>query len=180
MKYSYKEALKIYGSRYKIQKAINQGTLFKHTRNVYSNDENTNELDIITVKYPYAIFTLNSAYYFHDLTDVIPRYNYIAIEEHTKINKKEGFVLTYMRKDLHELGITTLETHNAVIRVYDLEKLLIELVRNRNSFGYDYYKEIINNYREISKELDIQKLSEYLDFYKNRDNILIKIQNEVF
>ena len=180
MIYSYKEALKVFGSRYQIQKAIDDGKLFKHARDVYSDDEYTNELQVITKKYPYAVFTLNSAFYFYDLTDVIPRKNYLAVEEHVKVNKDEGFVITYMKKKLHELGITTLKTHNAIINIYDREKLLIELVRNKNSFGYDYYKEIIKNYREISNELDIQKLSEYLDSYKNKDNLLMTIKDEVF
>ena len=180
MIYSYKEALELYGSRYKIKKAIEDGKLFKVEHGFYSDDEDVNSLQIITAKYPNAVFTSKSAYYFYDLTDVIPRKNYLAIEKHQKIKVDSAVEITYMIKELHELGVTTLKTHNAVINIYDREKLLIELVRNKNSFGYDYYKEIIKNYRDISNELDIQKIMDYLKFYKNKENLQMIIQDEVF
>jgi len=180
MIYSYNELIKKYKNQYQINKAVNEGKIFKVAHGFYSDDKDVNELEIITAKYPNAIFTSRSAYYFYNLTDVIPRKNYLAIEIHQKIQKKDGIELTYMKKELHELGVTTLKTHNAVINIYDREKLLIELVRNKNNFGYDYYKEVINNYREITNELDIQKMTEYLKKYKNKDNLLMTIKDEVF
>ena len=180
MLYSYKEALEKFGSRYQVQKLLDEDVLYKHSRNVYSEDEYTNELKIITKKYPNAVFTLNSAFYFYNLTDMIPKKNYLAIEESAKISEKNGFEVTYMKKTLHNLGRTTLKTHNATINIYDREKLLIELIRNKNRFFYDYYKEIIKNYREIANELDVQKITDYLKHYRNKDTILMTIQNEVF
>ena len=126
------------------------------------------------------MFTLNSAYYFYDLTDVIPRKNYIAIEIHQKVKNENGIEVTYMSDKLHKLGVTTLETHGATINIYDKEKLLIELVRNKKNFSYDYYKEIINNYREIAYDLDIPKMEEYLTHYKNKNNLLEIIKDEVY
>ena len=35
---------------------------------------------------------------------------------------------------------------------------------------FDYYKEIIRNYRDISYELDMYKIEEYLSLYKNNLN----------
>ena len=180
MLYSYNELLKKYENRYQIKKAIARKELFKVAHGFYSDDEDVNDLEIITKKYPNAIFTLNSAYYFYDLTDVIPRKNYLAIEKHQKVKLDSSFEISYVIKDLHELGITTLETHGAIINIYDREKLLIELVRNKNKFNYDYYKEIINNYREIAYDLDIPKMEEYLTHYKNKNNLLEIIKDEVY
>ena len=180
MLYTLKELIEIYGNRYKINKAITEKKLFKIERGIYSDIENPNGLDVTTKKYPKAVFTLNSAYYFYDLTDVIPIKDYLAIELHYKVKKDDSVKFHYITKRLHKLGITTLKTHNAVINIYDKEKLLIELVRNKNNFGYDYYKEIINNYREIAYDLDIRKLEEYLEHYKNRKNLLLTIKDEVY
>lgn len=180
MLYTLKELIEIYGNRYRINSAITEKKLFKIERGIYSDEEDPNGLDIITKKYPKAVFTLNSAYYFYDLTDVIPRKDYLAIELHQKVTADKRVKFHYMTKRLHELGITTLETHGAIINIYDKEKLLIELIRNKNNFGYDYYKEIINNYREIAYDLDIYKIEQYLQSYKNKKNLLLTIKDEVY
>lgn len=39
--------------------------------------------------------------------------------------------------------------------------MLIELIRNKNNLPFDYYKEILLNYRKIISELDIQTIQEY-------------------
>ncbi len=67
-----------------------------------------------------------------------------------------------------------------VIRVYDKERMLIELARNKNKMGYDEYKEIVINYRKIADDLDIEKIEEYLKNYTNGDKLFEIIQNEVF
>ena len=45
---------------------------------------------------------------------------------------------------------------------------------------FDYYKEIISNYRDIAYELDMTKLEEYLDYFNNGNNLFAIIQREVF
>ena len=58
--------------------------------------------------------------------------------------------------------------------------MLIELIKNKNNISYDYYKEIIGNYRKIKNELDIYKLQEYTSVYFNGEKIMKIIQDEVF
>ena len=58
--------------------------------------------------------------------------------------------------------------------------MLIELVRNKNSIAFDYYKEIIINYREIADEIDMSLLAEYLEKFTNGKNIFEIIHREVF
>jgi predicted transcriptional regulator of viral defense system len=180
MLYKYSELLKTYKSRHQIEKAVLEKKLFKVAYGFYSDDKDINNLEIITRKYPNAVFTLNSAYSFYDLTDVTPVSNYLAIEKHQKIKEDSSFKIYYLIKDLHELGITKIERQGAIINIYDKEKLLIELVRNKNKFGYDYYKEIIRNYRKIIYDLDISKVEKYLNHYKNKSNLLRTIQDEVY
>ena len=40
------------------------------------------------------------------------------------------------------------------INIYDKERMLIDLARNKNKIGYDLYKEIISNYRKLANSLD--------------------------
>ena len=61
-----------------------------------------------------------------------------------------------------------------------MERLLIELIRKRASIPFDYYKEIIRNYRQISDELDMYKIEQYVSLFKNEVNLFDILQREVF
>ncbi len=58
--------------------------------------------------------------------------------------------------------------------------MLIELVRNRKTLGFDYYKEIIGNYREIKDSLNTKKLAEYISKFAIEDHLYDVIMKEVF
>ena len=64
--------------------------------------------------------------------------------------------------------------------MYDKERLLVELIRKRKQIPFDYYKEIIANYRRISNVLDMYKIEEYLSLYKNDANLSEALIREVF
>lgn len=86
----------------------------------------------------------------------------------------------YAPDEKFEIGITSIIVNGIEIKIYDKEKLLIELVKDSEKIPFDYYKEIINNYRIISDTLDMDKLSDYLSYYKNDMYLFSKIQKEVF
>ena len=180
MLFTFKELKKKYGSQYKVATAVKNGEIFKVEKGIYSNEKHINGIELVTKKYPNAIFTMDSAFYYYDLTDVIPRQYHLAILEKRKKITKKSVKLYYVKEKHFELGRTTFKTHNTTVNIYDKEKMLVELVRNRNSVGFDYYKEIINNYRKIADELDTRVIEDYLEYYKNRDNIFETIMNEVF
>ncbi|KIR01231.1 hypothetical protein P261_00045 [Lachnospiraceae bacterium TWA4] len=58
--------------------------------------------------------------------------------------------------------------------------MLIEAVRYKKKLPFDYYKEIIEYYRNHKMDLDIEKLQEYIDFFSKCDKIEEIIQMEVF
>ena len=45
---------------------------------------------------------------------------------------------------------------------------------------FDYYKEIISNYRKIVSTLDSYKIANYISIYKNDNTLYDRIQSEVF
>ena len=85
-----------------------------------------------------------------------------------------------MQDKLYELGITTIEYDGTTIKIYDKERLLIDLARNKNQIAYDLYKEIVTSYREIVDLINMKKIEEYLLHFPNADKILEIIQSEVF
>ena len=72
MVYTHKELKSKYGSDYRIKKAVASGMLYKMESGIYSDDENNHYLEVFSKKYPNAIISGDSAYYYHNLTDVIP------------------------------------------------------------------------------------------------------------
>lgn len=176
----YKDLIKYYKSDYEIKKLIKEKKIFKIAKGIYSEQENANYLEIITKKYPNAIFTMDSAFYYHNLTDVIPDKEYLALRrDSTKISDPRIKVVYYQDK-FFEIGKSTLIVNGIKIQIYDKERMLIELIRNRNTIGFDYYKEIINNYREIKDTLNTKKIAEYISKFSIENYLYDVIMKEIF
>lgn len=167
-------------STYQLNKAIKNKELFKVDNGLYSNIEYVNPLEIITKRYPNAIFTLESAFYYYDLTDVIPDYFYLATKRSdSRINDK-NIKQVFVQNELFDLGKTQIEVENVKINIYDEEKMLVELIRKKNMMPFDYYKEIISNYRQRVDKLDIYKIQKYISYYKNESSLYDTLMREVF
>ena len=167
-------------STYQLNKAIENKELFKVDNGLYSDVEFVNPLEIILKKYPNAIFTSDSAYYYYDLTDVIPDYFYLATKRSdSRINDK-NIKQIFIHNDLFEFGKTQIEVESVKINIYDEERMLVELIRKKNLIPFDYYKEIITNYRKKIDTLDIYKIQEYISYYKNESSLYDTLMREVF
>lgn len=66
------QCLQEYGSDYYIQKKVESGALFRIDKGVYSLKQHVPEIAVLMYKYPNAVVTMQSAFYMHGLTDVIP------------------------------------------------------------------------------------------------------------
>lgn len=60
------------------------------------------------------------------------------------------------------------------------EWMLIELVRYKSKLPFEYYKEIILNYRKILPTLNIQKIQDYALLAPKSNKVLEILQMEVF
>ena len=180
MVYTHKELKEKYGSDYQIQKAVKDGNLYKIESGIYSDKQNNHYLDIFAKKYPNAIISGDSAYYYHNLTDVIPKKIFMTTDRTSGRFNDENIIQSYSTSDYFNLGKTNIEFEGVNINIYDKERMLIELVKNKNITPYDYYKEIINNYRNIKSEIDVYKLQEYAIVYSNGEKLMSIIQDEVF
>lgn len=180
MVFTYNELLLKYKSAYQIEKAVKHGEIFKIEKGIYSDVANVHYLSVLMKKYPYGIFTSYSAYYYHNLTDVIPNKMYLATNRNATTINSDKIQQIRMKDELYNLGKTQIEYEGIKINIYDKERILIDLARNKNQIGYDLYKEIVSNYRKQVNLLDTQKLEEYLQYFINGDKIFEIIQDEVF
>ena len=180
MVFNYKEIIEIYGNYYNLKKALSKNEIFKLDKGIYSSKKIVSPLVIYSKKYPNSVITMDSAYYYYNLTDIIPSKVYLATDRNTDKIHNEKIVQTFMSKDILYQGRVNLKTNDGIINIYDRERLLIELIRKKNQIPFDYYKEIISNYRAIVDELDMYKIEEYLALFKNDMSLSNILQMEVF
>ncbi|MFA6755885.1 MAG: hypothetical protein WCR97_05280 [Bacilli bacterium] len=163
---NYDELLDQLHTDYNIKKALTNGTLYKVERGIYSTKSNYSNVEILKKKYPEAVFSSYSAFQILGLSNFVPRNYYLTIERNsTRI--KENFVeCNYAFKNVAYLGITIMKYNGIEVRVYSKERMLIELVRNKNKYSLNYYCEVIKRYRLISSTLDLGMLRKLLEKFR--------------
>ena len=180
MIYTYKDCIEKWSSNYQIKKQISAGNLFQIEKGLYSDTPDVSTLAIIAAKYPKAIFTMDSAFYYQGLTDVIPDEYHIATDKHSFYLSDKRICQYYIPSDILNTGVTTMTRRDATIRIYDKERMLIELLRYKNKLPFDYYKEILGNYRSLIYELDIERIQEYAATFPKSKMISEALEAEVF
>ena len=177
---AYKDCIEKYGSLYQINKAIRSGRLHKVEPRVYSDTGDESELEIIQWKYPNTIMTLGSAYFYYGLTDVIPTEYHMATESHARQIIDPIVRQYYMPEGTLAIGKTNIQYCGDDVRVYDLERLLIETARMKSKLPYDLYKEVITSFRNRINEILPARLQLYLRSFPKRGAIEDIIGEEVF
>ncbi|MDC7302231.1 type IV toxin-antitoxin system AbiEi family antitoxin domain-containing protein [Agathobacter ruminis] len=176
---TYQECIDKFGSDYKIKKEIADGMLFMKEKGIYSTKRNSSEIDVIMLKYPKAVYTGRSAFYYHSLTDVIPDHYYLATRRTDTRIRDSRIRQSFVKDDIFEAGISQMQYNNSQIRIYNIERMLIELMRFKAKFPMDYYKEIIQNYRRLSFDMDFGLVEEYAAMFNNGARLMDMIQMEV-
>ena len=180
MYFTYKDCCERFGSTYQIEKAIENGLLKKVEAGVYSDAERISELEVIQFKYPKAILTLDSAYFYHDLTDVIPDVYHLATLTNTTAISDQRIKQYYIPKSIHAIGVTEIEYCGDKVRTYNLERLLIETARMKSKLPPELYKEVILSFRAKGDALSMEKIGEYLPHFPKRNMIERILYDEVF
>ena len=179
MLYSYQECLEKYGSKYLLKKAVENGLIFQLDKGIYSDKEYVSEDLVMAKKYPKAVLTLDSAFYHYRLTDVIPEKHYLATDRNASKISDQRVVQVFEQDYLLDLGVTTVSIDGCELKIYSRERLLVELLRHRSKLPFDYYKEILLNYRDIIYDLDIRAIQDYADKVPKSAMIHRAIQTEV-
>lgn len=177
---TYEDALAQFGSRHYIRKAVKSGELSHVTRGIYSTEKNHDSFAVTLKKYPLAIITGQTAYYILGFSDVIPDKIDLAIKRGGTIINNTQVNQHFIPKEWLNVGKSTVTYNGSTVCVYDQERMLIELIRNRNKMPYDVYKSVIEAYRKRSGMIDIYKLQDYAELISRGRAYLNTIMKEVF
>lgn len=186
MKYDIEKAIKNAGVM-KVQEAINAGMkkdeLYKElskgdyeriAHGIYGKaDAWIDEMQIISLRCPDAVFSHDEALYYHGLIDREPLQKTITL--YTGYNptrlKREGIKVYTVKKELLTLGRDVVtNTAGNLVPMYNLERTICDLVRSRNDFEIDVFKSALQSYVK-RRDKDLNMLMEYAKQFRV-DNVL--------
>ena len=179
MIYMYTDLTKNGLSDYQIKKMLKEKKLYLIKKGIYSDNSNYSYLELISKKHPNAVFTLETAAYCYGLIEKNKIPYVIATKQKDRKIHDENIKQIFMTNSLYDTGISKITYQGYNILIYDLERLLIDIVRNKVNMEYDNYQGIISNYRKISKLLNKNKLNEYIVNFKD-ERIVARIKKEIF
>ncbi len=109
-----------------------------------------------------GVLCLVSAASFYNLITLNPLKYYVALERGVKIKLPDypPIKIIYYSNNEYYTGITNVQVSEHLIKVYDMEKTVCDLIRYRNKIGVDIMKEALNNYIR-RKDKNITKLIDY-------------------
>ena len=123
---------------------------------------------------------MDSAFYHYNLTDTIPDKYSLVTERHARKFSDTRIVQRFEISDILYLGAVQEEFEGSKITIYNRERMLLKLLRNKNVLPFDYYKEVLGNYRKILHELDTQLIQDYVPQMSKSKMIFRALQQEVF
>ncbi len=174
---TYKEAIEIYKTDYRLKKALQREEIFYKEKGVYSTTKYTDDLAILFKKNPNAILTLHSAFYFHGLSDYVPTKHHIATKKKAYPIKDSNVQQYYLMDNHLNIGVTTVNIKDVQVFVYDLERTFIELVRYSTKINYDEYYHVFKNFKERINDIDIFKIEKYSESFKSVKKISRALDN---
>lgn len=168
MLYRHNELKKKGLSDYNIKGLVKENKLYKIDSGLYATTKEVSKLAIITTLHPDHIITSYSAYYYYGLIKKEPSKIFLASIQKARKIKKDWVHQTFMKDNLHKIGMVTMTYQQTKFNTYNLERLLIELVRHKTEIDYDTYQEIYKNFKKIKKLLNKNKLQEYIPNFKDK------------
>ncbi len=159
-------------SRPSIQRYIDKKIIRKVSRGLYiDNTLIEDEFYILQQKFSNIVFSYNTACYLLNLSDRAPYKIDVTTLNHNNIC--EDLQIHYVTKDKFDIGIIKIESpYGNPIKIYNAERCICDLLRNKNEVDIELYNKIINNYFKQPKK-DLIILEEYAKIF----NIHEKFEN---
>ena len=143
-----------------------EGYVERKEKGVYvKKEKNVNDFFLIQQRYKTGVFSHNTALYFYHLTDRTPLKYDMTFKNNIRVND-EIIEPHYIKKDKYELGIIELELQDkTTIKVYNLERTIIDILRDRNKIDLQIFNTAMKEYMK-RKDKNLIKLSKYAKEFK--------------
>ena len=150
-------------SYYKITKLTDSGQLIKMNRSMYENTSyqgDSDDFSTVSVYIPKGVICMLSAARFYGLTDYLPDAVDVAIGRTMKVSTRPvnpPVNIWFFPDDRYKTCIKEEEISGRIIRIYDIEKTVVDILYYRNKTGIEETREILTNYLRRS-DRDLVKL----------------------
>lgn len=133
-----------------------------------SKDAWLDAMYLLHLRIEQAVFSHETALFFHDLTDREPIEYTVTVKtgyNPTKL-KAEGIQVFTIKPELHEVGVTTAQTpFGHPVPVYDMERTICDLLRSRNSMEIQTFQGALKTYAR-RKDKDLRTLMRYASMFR--------------
>ena len=147
-----------------LQMMVADGKLERVDRGIYvSTDAIVDEMYSMQTKYPKLIYSHETALYLHGLSDRTPFEYSASVPSGYKVvgSVAERFKIYYIKKELHELGVETVQSsHGNPIKTYNIERTICDLIRSRNRIDVQILNEALKRFVKL-KSADLSMLMDY-------------------
>lgn len=143
---------------------VRKNLIVRAKRGIYmAKSVEEDEMYILQKSYSKAIFSHETALFLHDLIDRDPLRYCITVPSGYNAThlKEQGLDVYFIKKNLHTFGVEEGKTiYGREIYVYDKERTICDIIRNRSTISTEIIKVSLKNY--ISDEnKNISKLLRY-------------------
>ena len=153
---------------------VKERGLAQAAQGVYvSPDAWTDAMYILHLRCSQAVFSHETALYFHDLTDREPLKYTITVRTGYNPSRlqEDGFQVYTVKRELHEIGITTMQTSfGHTVPVYDMERTICDLLRSRKNIEIQIFQDALKQYAG-RKDKNLRVLMKYASIF-HVENIL--------
>ena len=152
-------------SRPMLRKYVENGTLEQVRKGLYVlADDLADEFALLQMQSTKAIFSYGTALYLWGLSDRTPHRLDITIPQGTNISrlKRDNPTLRchYVQPEIYDMGITEIKSpQGAVVRLYDKERCICDLIRDKDKVDIQRYTQAIKDY--FNTKADRRKLLKY-------------------
>ena len=147
-----------------LTKLIKENKIERVSRGVYiKKNVLVDEFMVLQSKSKYAIYSNATALYLHGLSNRIPIKYDITVKSGYKgsLQKEDNVTLFYTKRELLELGVIDYKLDSGnIIRVYDLDKTICDIIKNKKKIDAEIFNKAIREYF-YSKKKNTLKLYEY-------------------
>lgn len=149
----------------------------KISRGVYvKKGKNLNDFFLLQQRYKKGIFSHNTSLYFYHLTDRTPLKYDLTFDSKTRLHDNT-INAHYVKNEFFNIGISSISFNDGTsVNVYDLERTIIDIIRNRNKIDKQILNTAIKEYIK-RKDKNIVNLAKYAKIF-NVEKVL-KLYMEV-
>lgn len=149
----------------------------KISRGVYvKKGKNLNDFFLLQQRYKKGIFSHNTSLYFYHLTDRTPLKYDLTFDSKTRVHDNT-INAHYVKNEFFNIGISSISFNDGTsVNVYDLERTIIDIIRNRNKIDKQILNTAIKEYMK-RKDKNIVNLAKYAKIF-NVEKVL-KLYMEV-